>query len=53
MGFRGIRLTLERREMFMTQLRAIYRASAYGNVSILYPLVISVEEIQSAKKLTE
>ena len=53
MGFRGIRLTLDRQDMFMTQLRAIYRASAYGNISVLYPLIISVDEVQSVKKLTE
>ncbi len=53
MGFRGIRLSLDRRDMFMTQLRAIYRASAYGNVSVLYPLVISVDEVQAIKKMTE
>ncbi len=43
MGYRGIRLSLDRRDMLLTQLRAIYRASAYGNISILYPLIISVD----------
>ncbi|MCR4655582.1 MAG: phosphoenolpyruvate--protein phosphotransferase [Lachnospiraceae bacterium] len=53
MGYRGIRLSLDRRDMLLTQLRAIYRASAYGNISILYPLIISVDEVISIKKINE
>ncbi|MCR5789538.1 MAG: phosphoenolpyruvate--protein phosphotransferase [Lachnospiraceae bacterium] len=53
MGYRGIRLSLDRPEMFMTQLRAIYRASAYGTLSVLYPLVISVEEVLQIKKIVD
>ena len=51
MGLRGIRLSLEKEELFKTQLRAILRAGAYGEVSILYPLITSVEEFKRAKAL--
>lgn len=50
MGNRGIRLCLERRKMFKAQLRAIYRASAYGNLAILYPMISSLEEVREIKK---
>ena len=45
LGYRAIRICLDRPEIFKTQLRAIYRASAYGTVSIMYPMIISVEEV--------
>ena len=51
MGLRGIRLSLEKEELFKTQLRAILRAGAYGEVSVLYPLITSVEEFKRAKPL--
>lgn len=51
MGLRGIRLSLEKEELFKTQLRAILRAGAFGEISILYPLITSVEELQKAKAL--
>lgn len=51
MGLRGIRLCLERPEVFKTQLRAIYRASVYGNVAVMYPMIISLKEVQQAKKM--
>lgn len=51
MGNRGIRLCLERRYMFRAQLRAIYRASAYGKLAVLFPMITSVEEIREAKKM--
>ena len=44
MGFRAIRICLERPEIFRTQLRALIRASAYGEIAIMYPMIISVEE---------
>ena len=52
-GYRGIRISLEKEEMFRTQLRAILRASAYGNVAIMFPFVTSVEEVKMAKILLE
>ena len=51
MGLRGIRLSLEKRELFKTQLRAILRAGAFGEISVLYPLIASVEEFRTAKAL--
>lgn len=53
MGLRGIRVSLEKQELFKTQLRAILRASAFGNVSIMFPMVTSVEEVQQAKVIIE
>ncbi len=51
MGWRAIRVLLDRPDLFRTQLRAIYRASAYGTVRILLPMVISVDEITRTKVL--
>lgn len=51
MGCRGIRISLEKEEMFMTQLRAVLRASLYGNVAIMFPMITSIEEVQKAKLL--
>lgn len=53
MGNRGIRLCLDRQKMFRAQLRAIYRASAYGNLAIMYPMIDSEEEMDEIEKLTE
>lgn len=53
LGYRAIRICLTRPEIFKTQLRAIYRASAYGNVAIMFPMIISVEEIRKIKEITE
>jgi phosphotransferase system enzyme I (PtsI) len=52
MGFRAIRICLERPEIFQTQLRAIYRASAFGNLAIMYPMIISVEEVRKIKEIS-
>ncbi|MDO4306063.1 MAG: phosphoenolpyruvate--protein phosphotransferase [Eubacteriales bacterium] len=51
MGNRGIRLCLDRRRMFKAQLRAIYRASAYGNLSMMYPMITSEEEIDEIEQI--
>ncbi len=51
MGYRAIRICLARPEIFKTQLRALLRASAYGNIAIMYPMIISVEEVRQIKKL--
>ncbi len=53
LGVRGIRLSLENEKIFKTQLRAIYRASIYGNISIMYPMIISEEEVKKAKLISE
>lgn len=51
LGFRAIRICLKRPEVFKTQLRAIYRASACGNIAIMLPMITSVWEVREAKKL--
>lgn len=51
MGFRAIRFSLRRPDLFLTQLRAILRASIYGKVAIMFPVVTSVQEIIRAKEL--
>ena len=53
LGNRGLRLCLSRPEVFKTQLRALYRASAYGKLGILLPMVTSVWEVEEAKRLCE
>ena len=53
MGYRGIRVSLDKDEIFKTQLRAILRASAYGKMSIMFPMVTDVKEVQQAKLLLE
>lgn len=53
MGFRAIRYCLSNREMYKSQLRAILRASAYGNVSVMVPLVTRVEEIREVREIAE
>lgn len=51
MGYRAIRICLDRIDLFKTQLRAIYRASAYGNVAVMFPMIISVSEIRRIKEI--
>ena len=53
MGYRAIRICLDRRDIFSTQLRALLRASAYGNIGIMYPMIISVDEVKEIKKIVE
>lgn len=51
MGYRAIRICLDRRDVFKTQLRALYRASYYGTISIMFPMIISVIEVKEIKKV--
>ena len=51
LGLRGLRICLTREDVFRPQLRAIYRASAYGNLSVMFPMVASVWELKAAKAL--
>ena len=49
LGYRAIRICLERPQLFATQLRAICRASAYGKVAVMFPMIISVDEVRRAR----
>ena len=51
LGLRGVRLCLEREGLFKTQLRAILRASAYGAISVMVPMIVSVEEVRACRRL--
>lgn len=51
LGYRAIRISLEEKEMFQTQLKAILRASAFGKIKILLPMIISLEELLRAKEI--
>ena len=51
MGYRAIRICLDRTDVFKTQLRALYRASAYGRLSIMFPMIISVTEVKKIKEI--
>lgn len=53
MGYRAIRICLDQTDIFKTQLRAIYRASHYGTISIMFPMIISVNEVKKIKEITE
>lgn len=53
LGYRAIRICLDRVEIFKTQLRALLRASMFGNISIMFPMIISVEEVRDIKKILE
>ena len=53
MGFRAIRICLTRPELFKTQLRAIFRASAYGQIAIMFPMIISVSEVRRIKEIMD
>ncbi len=52
-GYRGIRVSLYKEEVFKTQLRAILRASAFGNLSVMFPMITSIEEVKLAKLMLE
>jgi phosphotransferase system enzyme I (PtsI) len=49
LGYRAIRICLQQPDIFKTQLRALFRASAYGNIAIMYPMITSVEEVRDIK----
>lgn len=51
LGYRGIRICLTQREVFKTQLRALLRAAVYGNLSIMYPMIISPSEVEQIKDI--
>ncbi len=53
LGYRAIRICLTRPEIFKTQLRALFRASAYGNLAIMYPMIISLWEVKRIKEIVE
>ncbi|RKD34211.1 phosphoenolpyruvate--protein phosphotransferase [Thermohalobacter berrensis] len=53
LGYRAIRLCLDKTDIFKTQLRALLRASAYGNLKIMFPMISSIAEVRQAKKILE
>ncbi len=53
LGYRAIRISLDRKDLFKTQVRAILRASRFGHVKMMYPLISSVEEVRAAKAVLE
>ncbi len=53
LGYRAIRLCLDRKDIFKTQLRALLRASAYGNIKIMFPMISSIEELRESKAILE
>jgi phosphotransferase system enzyme I (PtsI) len=53
LGYRAIRICLDRPAVLMTQLRAIYRAAAYGNAAVMFPMIVSVEEVLRLKEIAE
>ncbi len=53
MGYRAIRICLDQQDIFKTQLRALLRASAFGNISVMYPMIISVNEVMQIKEIVK
>lgn len=53
LGYRAIRICLDRKEVFRTQLRAIFRASAFGKIKVMFPMIVTVEELRQAKQVVE
>ena len=53
LGYRAIRICLNKKDLFKTQLRAIFRASAFGNVGIMFPMITSVEEVKRIKIIVD
>lgn len=52
LGYRAIRICLTQKDIFKTQLRALYRAAVYGNISIMYPMIISTEEVAMIQEIS-
>ena len=52
LGYRAIRICLNQKDIFKTQLRALYRAAVYGNISIMYPMIISTEEVEAIREVS-
>lgn len=53
LGYRGIRICLDREDIFTTQLRALYRASAYGRLAIMFPMIVSLDEVLRIRQIAE
>ena len=53
LGLRGIRICIDRPEIFITQLRSIYRASAFGNIAMMFPMITSVWEVRHCKQIAQ
>ncbi len=53
LGYRAIRICLDREEIFITQLRALYRAAAHGKLAIMFPMIISVDEVKRIRQIVE
>ena len=53
MGYRGIRICLKQPEIFRTQLRALLRAAVFGRLSVMYPMITSVEEVEQILAIVE
>ena len=53
LGWRAIRISLEKKDMFKTQLRALLRASIFGPIRIMFPMIIAIEELREAKEIVE
>lgn len=53
LGYRAIRICLTRHEIFKTQLRALFRASAFGNIAIMFPMIVSVQEVLEIKEIVK
>lgn len=51
LGYRGIRICLDREDIFTTQLRALYRASAYGRLAVMFPMIVSVDEVWQIRQI--
>ncbi len=52
-GYRAIRICLDREEIFITQLKALYRAAVHGKLAIMFPMIVSVDEVQRIKQIVE
>ncbi len=53
LGYRAIRICLDREEIFITQLKALYRAAVHGKLAIMFPMIVSVDEVQRIKQIVE